>query len=889
MSQGSKRVKSSRHQPPRAEFGASAVRWKQPLLVTATDVCLWLTMIAVAIGFGGRMANGQLALVIGASLTAFCWLLYQFTSSEPRYSWTGSEFCWLAGLVVGVAQIVPLPAAYLVFLSPHLKNVLPLWFDPESANLFPEGWNQLSLAPWETASGLATFISYALIFLVVTQRTRSLSDVESTLCYVAIASVAMMIFSQMQFLCSNGKFFWTYDHPFMMTDSYPLGCFTNRNHLAQFLALGTGPLIWWMLRRFHQQQLDQAARRGLPGGLHLMAALLLLSALVAVAMTVLMTLSRGGLIALALATIVSIGLMCRFGLASLKFGLALLLVTLSIGVFFSFSKYESILAGRLEQNSGRTEIWQANIAVARDFALIGTGIGTHGDAYQLHIKSSGDDGHEYTHAECGYLQVASESGIAGLFVAGMMIATSFWWCVLAFRNPDLKSRAAASAILASLVANIAQAVGDFFWYTPSCMLLLAMQLACAVRLSRLARQETGMTPFTFRLPRFMTAGATCCLIPLAIWMFDLKFPAALAEPHRMQELRLTALDEKDLTEEEQQETAAQRMKETLLAAKLNPRDAKLQESASSAYMRLFELKQERSENTMSASMLRDTVRTSDFESAKAASEWLERAVGPNMKLLRLAKRAVMRSLTNGPLRSKAYILLADLNFISDKDDAEFTQRCLNQALTLRPSDPNTMYLVGSLEMQEGRIEAALDRWRNAFRRSPRCQQRIADLLAGQVTLDYFITEFDPDWKALEIIGRAFVKVGREDEAEKVKRAYITAAMAYTDSLSSDDELQAAMLSIRDTCVELGDYESAISVLQDAVKRIPHSYTIHYRLGLDLVNFGFPAEAAEHLQWCSARQPGDKSLRELTSKAVIERLKQTPSTAEQELDFDTSTR
>lgn len=865
------------------------MRRSKPLLVTATDICLWLTMFAVAVGFGGRMANGQLALVVGASVTALCWMIYQFTSSEPRYSWTGSEFTWLAGLTVGIVQILPLPASILLLLSPQIKVILPLWFDPEMTGLFPEGWSQLSLAPWETASGLATFISYALIFLVVCQRTRNLTDVETTLCYVAMASVAMMLFSQAQFLLGNGKFFWSYDHPFMTTDSYPLGCFTNRNHLAQFLALGTGPLIWWMLRRFHQQQQDRNARRGLPGGLHFIAVILLLSALVGIAMTILMTLSRGGLMAIMLATLVSIVMMCRIGLASMKFGVALLALTVAIGTFFSFSKYESILASRLEQNSGRMEIWEANFKVAKDFPIIGTGIGTHGDAYQLHFEPTSDNGQEYTHAECGYLQVASESGLAGLTVAALMILTSFWWCLSALRNPDMKSRAAASAILASLIANLAQAVGDFFWYTPSCMLLLAIQLACAARLSRLARQEAGATVFSFRLPRIVTTFSACCLIPLAIWMFDQKFPVVLAEPHRMQELRLASQDPKEMTKEELQESSSLRMKEAILAAKLNPRDAKLQEAASSAFLQLFEVKQDRSDNMMPVSMLRDTVRSSEFESVKDASDWLDRAVGTNMKYLKLARRALNRALINGPLRSKAYILLADLNFISDKDDSEFTQRCLNQALVLRPGDPNTMYLVGSLEMQESRIETAMERWRVAFRRSARCQQRIADLLAGQVSLEYFQTEFEPDWKALEVIGRAFVKVGRDDEAQKVKQLYIDAALHHAESLTSDDDLASTFLSIRDTCVELGDLEFAITVMKDAVSKVPHSYTLRYRLGLDLMDAGFAAEAAEHLQWCSSRQPSDKNLRELTSRAVIEKLKQTPSTALQDLDFEQSNR
>jgi O-antigen ligase/tetratricopeptide (TPR) repeat protein len=879
MSHGSKRTKTSRPDSSAIEFGTKSAISSQPLLVTATDVCLWSTMFAVAIGFGGRMAGGQLALVIGASITVFCWLLHQLTSAESRYSWNGSEWVWAAGILVALSQIIFLPTDLLLTISPQIKEILPLWFDKETASLFPTGWHQLSLAPWETASGLATFTSYALLFGVACQRIRTIRDIELTLCQIALAAAAMMAFAQMQFLASNGKFFWYYDHPFMKTDTYPLGCFTNRNHLAQFLALGTAPLLWWLLRRLQQQQLDQASRRGMPPGLHAICVVLLLSSLAGIALTVLMTLSRGGLLAVALTSCISIGLLCRTGLASVKFGMALLIVGMATSGLFSLSKYESVLAGRLKQDSGRSEIWQANIQVARDFPLLGTGVGTHNDAYQLHIDSNTEDGFEYTHAECGYLQVASESGLFGLTVAALFIVTSFWWCLGSLWNVDTKASSAAATILASLIANVSHAVGDFFWYTPSCMLLLAMQLACAARLYRLTRQAAGRSSLSFRIPRFVTATAMCGLIALAAWMFDLKHPALQAEIHRMQEVRLANTDITDFTEEEKEAALQQRLKEVVLAAKVNPRDAKLQEAACIAYLQLFDIRQQHADNTMSLAMLRDAVRGSEslFETAKAKTEWLDRAIGANLKLLRLARRSLTRSLANCPLRSKSYVLLSDLNFLNSHDSDDFNQKCLGQSLRLRPGDPDTLYLVGNSELQNGKVEQALVYWRPAFQRSPRMQERIAGILTNQMSPEQFQQEFQPDAKGLEVIAQGFKKAGRLDEAQQTQRLFIDEGLKHARSLTSDEELEATLISVRNTCVELGDIDAAVNVLSYAVERLPHNYSIHYMLGLDLMTADRIPEASEHLQWCSNRQPGDVNLRKLTSRAVIERLKQTPST------------
>ncbi len=824
------------------------------------------------------MAHGQLALIVGATATALCWALHQLTSSSPRYTWTGSEWLWLAGIIVGIVQIVPLPDEWLMLISPRIKQALPVWFDQDFLSIVSAKWNQLSLAPWETASGLATFVSYAMLFLVMAQRTQTLEDIEQMLCGAALAAVAMMLFAQIQLQTSNGMFFWVYEHPFMTTESYPLGCFTNRNHLAQFLALGTAPLIWWLLRRLHQQELDRADRRAMPSSMHALILAFLLAGAGGIALTVLMTLSRGGLMALALTSSIAIGLMCRMGLASVKFGLAILAVGIVTSGLVSFSKYESILATRLEQNSGRQEIWQANIKVARDFPWVGTGIGTHADAYQMRFESKEDDGLEYSHAECGYLQIASESGLAGLIVAGLVIVTGFWWCLGSLRSLDAKTSSAGAVVLASLVGNVSHAVVDFFWYTPSCMLLLALQLACATRLYRLTREDAGRTIFSFRLPRLVTALAICGLAAIGVWMWDLKFPTAMAEPHRIQALILERADERDLSADERAKTNQLRLQETIIAAKLDPRDAKLQEAATTAYMQIFELKQEQAENSMSTSMLRDVVKASKFETIEGATDWLKRAVGANLKLLRIASRTVRRSLANSPLRARSYVQLTELGFLERIDDANFQTRCLRQALKLRPGDSETLYLVGKSAMQEGDLEKALVYWRPAFERSRQIQEQIADVLAATMTPEFFEKEFHPDWKALEIITKAFAKTGREFEALQIQRSYIERGLAWAKTRESDKDLEMAMISMGNTCRELGDHTTAAEVLSYAVKRFPHCLSIRYMLGRDLMAIDRLADAAEHLQWCASRDPGNVVLQKMATKAVAERLKQAPAFA-----------
>ena len=79
----------------------------------------------------------------------------------------------------------------------------------------------------------------------------------------------MAVFGLVQYLTANGKFFWFYTHPFSNTFIGVKGSFANKNHFAHFLALGVGPLIWWLLHasrrkrsRIHRAGFHARVRRG---------------------------------------------------------------------------------------------------------------------------------------------------------------------------------------------------------------------------------------------------------------------------------------------------------------------------------------------------------------------------------------------------------------------------------------------------------------------------------------------------------------------------------------------------------------------------------------------------------------------------------------------------
>jgi len=851
------------------------------LFEAATDACFWITFIGIAICFGGRVAIGQLVMVLGATATMACWLLHELTSSKPRYVWSGSEWLWCAGILVGLTQIVPLPADWLHWLSPRIAEVLPMWFGKDRTAPFENSWTRLSLAPSESESGLATFVAYALLFVVLVQRIKTIRDVEQMTGRVAIVVIGMMVFAQAQYLASNGSFFWVFRHPYMATNGFPLGCFTNRNHLAQFLALGIGPLICLILGRMRRQEADQGTLNALPREMHLAALLLLFAGLIGTVLTVLMTQSRGGFLAVTCGILISVALMCHLGLLSIKLFGGLIFATAVVATAFYFNGYEA-LAFRLEkQGTGRTEIWQANIEVAQDFKVLGTGVGSHADAHWLRLDIPQSEGGEFSHAECGYLQVASETGLLGFAIALLFIGVATRWCWRAFRHSDARVQTQAVAVSASLMVNLVHAAGDFFWYTPSCMLLLAIQLAGACRLQRLTFETdekfgSNETIEPRGTPRGLFLVAGCGLAATALWMFEQKWLPALAEPDRMQYLTAKVAEfrneaEAEVDAEDRTATQQVKIKSLFAAAKLDRRNGRLQEEAAAGCLELFNLRQERSENSLAFAQIRDAAKASQFESHKALQDWMKVAVGSNQKLLYTARTFLKRALASEPLRPRSYLMLAELSFLGTAPDG-FEKQCFDQALRLRPHDPETLFEVGRNVLLAGDIDGALVHWREAFRRSRRLRVQLTEALAGHVDPDFFLTKLDPDWQTLGTVATAYDKVGRTAEAQTVRQVFIERGLQRLKGQQSDEEVESTLASLREAYIAQDQPDRSIRLLAKFEKRLSDSYRIRYLLGKDLYNEQRLVEAAEFLEWCASRQPDDGWLQQAAAESITERLK-----------------
>lgn len=477
------------------------------------DALLPVCLFGVPIMMGGRHPLGHVLLIGVAGAMLLLWCLRQGLSASSPFTWTGAEWPAAVGVLLLGLQLASLPQFVLVRLSPAIPSFLPKWFQHGGGNLGT--WSHLSLMPEETRLCLMLLLAYFFVFWVTAQRIRAIEDVERIFRYLAWAVIVVAGLGILQHVAGNGKFFWFYQHPYSTTTDAVKGCFTNRNHFADYLALGIGPLLWWALGG------GFAVAGKAPGGAsrgrgatsagtawnsggksatlgafasHPQEGQWLRVVLLGMVLFAgLLSLSRAGNVVLALALMITAAALYRgrilrphaFGL--LGFAVA---VTAAALVIFGRDRVGERLDDlaalsweTLDRQESRTTVWQNTWRAARDFPLVGSGAGTFRFVQTLY-EGPRSHAHYYSHAEQSYLQVLLETGWPGL---GLLLCG---WGLIFLRagraarhGPDPRQRIAAVAASAGLAAHALHGLVDFVFYVPGLTVTAVTLAACVWRLA----------------------------------------------------------------------------------------------------------------------------------------------------------------------------------------------------------------------------------------------------------------------------------------------------------------------------------------------------------------------------------------------------------------------
>jgi tetratricopeptide (TPR) repeat protein len=696
-----------------------------------------------------------------------------------------------------------------------------------------------------------------------------------------MAAIAMATLGLAQYLTSNGKFLWFYTHPSRDTYSCVKGTFANENHFVHFVALGLGAIIWWLVSLLagadRQSERDAFAD---PHGAHWpgLAKVLLSFGLGIVSFAGLLAYSRGGIVMLFIAAATCVGIYARASLLGRKSLVALATAGGMVGAALWIHGYRAVSLqveslttaslDTLDRDQGRRNIWAANWDAICRYPLLGSGAGSHAEVYPTYFPHPSDV--EYTHAECGYLQVLLETGLPGLALVVLGILMCAWWSAGCLRNArSPKMVACAGAVTSGLVVSVVHSVFDFVWYLPACMSIAVILAACACRLFQLATNRPAGYSTSVTAPKavWLVAGAASALVAVA--MVSTWLGPGLAAPHWDRYLTTSlAADNRDplwlMNREENEqyrsfvETTMAMREHLQLALAYDPSDPRANLRMAAMCLRLFDHDQHSSENAMNLAQIRDAALASHFPSREAQDQWLGVAIGQNRKYLDEALVHTHRALRQCPLQGQGYVYLAELAFLEGKPSQARSQY-IGQALRVRPYHGAVLFAAGREAALAGQLTLALDLWKRAFHQDPDQREAIIALLAPQMPASFFVSQFQPDLRGMHKLFERYRGLARHDQARVVGESFATMLeQAARDATS----LEAANFwRLAQTVYHyLGNQPLATRCAAEALAIAPNNFSLRYRVAMVLCQQQQYEQAYEHLMWCVQRKPDDPELR-----------------------------
>lgn len=454
-----------------------------------------------ALAFGAEYAWAYAPLLVMCTTVGVIGLMAGGPAARPP---------WMIGGVLGLLlvaaalQVAPLPEAVLAAVSPARwdRDFRALYATavpqpPDSAASRVDPPRSISIAPFRTLLGLAFLTGFSVFFVGAIRALGVVraSGVARGLIVVGVMA-ALIAIVQAASGSERAYGFWYPRH-----NPRPSAPHINENHFAGWIvmviALTSGYLGGVLARGMRRARSDWRDRVAWLSSREASEVLLVGFAILIMALSLVVTLSRSGIGCLAVA-------LCGFGwwAARRRTGtvrrvllpaglMAMLFAAIawgginSVGQEFSSTSWSDV--------GGRAAIWRDTARIVRDFPLVGTGLNTYGIAmlgYQTY-----DTNVRAVEAHNDYLQLAAEGGLL-LGIPGVIAV------LLLVREVRRRFREAADdtmtywlrvGAVTGLVAIGLQEVVDFSLQMPGNAALFVLLAAVAAHIPRktTTRAEPG--------------------------------------------------------------------------------------------------------------------------------------------------------------------------------------------------------------------------------------------------------------------------------------------------------------------------------------------------------------------------------------------------------------
>lgn len=436
---------------------------------------LLLTLAWGVLAFGSVYPWAYRPLLALCALTGILGVAQPF----PHLHFNRSIATGLLAVAMAIAvQLLPLPRSVLQALSPPTELVLAQY----EVGYAALRWHPLSIRPDATLRALAFFVALGLLLVGAARaldRRRAGALAEG----VAILGATIALVAIVQRAVSAGEIYGFWRPEIGLN---PFGPFVNRNHFAGWMLmampLALGRCCAVVTAGTRHLRPDWRSRLIWLSSRDASRAILTAVAVLLMAVSLVLTMSRSGMAGLGLALLAGIVTARRTSAARPGRAVAVVYLT-AIAVIAATWVGVDTIAQRFADGSGglagRFAVWQDAITIAKRFWLAGTGLNTF-DAAILFFRT--DPTTYYNAAHNDYLQLAAEGGL----LIGIPVA----WLIVSFvrevrtrfrETPtDASSRWIRVGAVIGLVAMAAQETVDFSLQIPGNAALFAVLSGIAI-------------------------------------------------------------------------------------------------------------------------------------------------------------------------------------------------------------------------------------------------------------------------------------------------------------------------------------------------------------------------------------------------------------------------